>query len=575
MAANTNLRTTINFGARIDSSFTGATGALNKALKGIGTETARNRTLQTAWGQQLARTLNGAAGETEKLSRAQDTLKKSIQEATLAGRDTSRLKRRYADIARELEHARRVQDRLTDSMSREIEVAERAERVEVRRARIRNHMRAGAGLAMRGSGRLAGSMGHGLMNIGKWASAGVLAGGAAAIASPIMLNAQTAEELGQARGYGMNIEKYKAGGALAAQFGLNAENYGDLAEEGTNKIWEDGNEKTLNPMLTQLGLSKGVVMKMGRQKAFDLLMQKLSTMKNGAAAASLADQLMGGEANKLLTGLHTIDKTYNQAMQEANRYNLLTQEGAEGAMQANTAVNRLWGVAESGMQDTVGKITKELVPSIDDASVGLAKWIKDMQPKITSAVIDWIKPDGNGKTGPQRLWDGMVKFGDGVEKVADVVMAVAEKLQWLLPDKEQITRDQQQIIDYLSNGNPVAGAKSLAEDKDLAGWFKAQRFEDPAVVEKLIRERKAQREAARTGVKDAAGDPTTTGLSAVPFRPVPTQTINNHPNVTITVNAAPGQNTEDVGKSVYDAFLKSLPGGESFSGNNAFDMPSL
>ncbi|MBR7559860.1 hypothetical protein KC218_25265, partial [Mycobacterium tuberculosis] len=77
-------------------------------------------------------------------------------------------------------------------------------------------------------------------------------------------------------------------------------------------------------MLQQLGLSKGVLQKMGREKAFDLLMQKLSSMKDAAAAASLADQLMGGESNKYLTGLHAIGKTYNQAMEEAKRYNLLT-----------------------------------------------------------------------------------------------------------------------------------------------------------------------------------------------------------------------------------------------------------
>ncbi|EKS7425994.1 hypothetical protein QCK43_000731 [Enterobacter cancerogenus] len=597
MATNTNLKTTINFGARIDGSFTGATGALDRALKGIGTETARNRTLQTAWGQQLARSLNGAAGETEKLTRAQDTLKKSIQEATLAGKDTSRLKKRYAAIARELERARHVQDRLTDSMRREIEVAERAERVEARRARLRNSMRAGGAHALRGSGRVIGAAGSGLLSVGRWASAGLAAGATAAIASPIMLNAKTAEELGLARGYGMSIEKYKAGGDLAAQFGLNAENYGDLAEEGTNKIWEEGNEKTLNPMLKQLGLSKGVLQKMGREKAFDLLMQKLSTMKDGAAAASLGDQLMGAESNKMLTGLHTIGKSYNQAMEEAKRYNLLTQEGAEGAMQANIAVNRLWGVAESGMQDTVGKITKELVPSIDDASTGLAKWIKDIQPQITTAVIDWIKPDGNDKTGPQRLWDGMIKFGHGVETVADVVMAVADRLQWLIPDKDahrkemlrQVSmgdadaamavakenNDTKWLNAILASPDKVSGLEKMRSD---AQWsWSGKRLTDPgkywdSVYTDMLKSVDVP-SAEKTDSFSSASDK---NVNFVPFTPQPRQTINNHPRVSITVNAAPGQSTEDVGKSVYDAFMESLPKGwDASSGNNAFDMPSL
>ncbi|ELE9728652.1 hypothetical protein RM407_002300 [Enterobacter kobei] len=591
MATNTNLKTTINFGARIDSSFTGATGALDRALKGIGTETARNRTLQTAWGQQLARSLNGAVGETEKLTRAQDTLKKSIQEATLAGKDTDRLKKRYAAVSKELERATRVQNRLTESMKREIDVAERAEQVEARRARLHNSMRASGAHALRGSGRVIGAAGSGLLSVGKWASAGLAAGATAAIASPIMLNAKTAEELGLARGYGMSIEKYKAGGDLAAQFGLNAENFGDLSEEGINKIWEEGNEKTLNPMLKQLGLTKGVLQKMGREKAFDLLMQKLSTMKDGAAAASLGDQLMGAESNKILTGLHAMGKTYNQAMEEAKRYNLLTQEGAEGAMRANTAVNRLWGVAESGMQDTVGKITRELVPSIDDASTGLAKWIKDIQPEVTGAVIDWIKPDGNGKTGPQRLWDGMVKFGHGVETVAEVIMSVAGRLKWLIPDARENQRD---VLSSLARTGSVDIARQTAQRNGQAEWFDEQLKANPklpAEVKKaftdsrgiLFDDDKAFEQSLQEILKEHPPTSSASSLSsaegAIPLAPYhlqPQQTIHNSPNVSITVNGAPGQSTEDVGKSVYDAFMESLPKGwDASSGNNAFDMPSF
>ncbi|NEG58177.1 hypothetical protein [Pantoea agglomerans] len=565
MAANTHLKTTISFGAKVDGSFTGASGSLNKALKGIGTETARNTTLQTAWGRQLGRSLGNAAGETEKLTRAQESLKNSIREATLAGKDSGRLEKRYAAISAELEKATRRQNRLTDAMRREVLMAERAERAAQRRAAIGNGLRAGG----RSLWRTGKGLGGGLMTAGRWASTGLVAGATAAVATPLMLNAKTAEELGQARGYGMSIEKYKAGGGLAAQFGLNAENFGDLSEEGTNKIWEEGNEKTLNPILKQLGLSKGVLQKMGRGKAFDLLMQKLSTMKDGAAAASLADQIMGAESNKFLTGLHTIGKTYNQAMAEANRYNLLTREGAEGAMQTNTAVNRLWGVAESGMQDTVGKITKELVPSIDDASGGVAKWIKEMQPKLTTAVTEWMKPDGNGQTGPQRLWDGVVKFGDGVALVASEVMAVAEKLSWLLPDQKKISQDQQQIIDYIGNGNPLEGARYLARERDLEDWFREQHFDDPSVRENLIRQHRQQPESSPP--VDAGTD---TVSPVVPLRVQPHQT--NHTTVSITVNTAPGEDATSVGQRVYDEFRRSLPGGgESLSGNFAFDVPQL
>lgn len=591
MAANTNLKTSISFGAKIDGSFTGATGALNKALKGIGTETARNTALQTTWGRQLGRSLGSAAGETEKLTRAQDSLRESMRAAALAGKDTGRLEKRYAAISAELEKATRRQNRLTEAIRREVQMAERAERAAQRRAAIGNGLRAGGRVTWRaGAG-----MGRGLLSVGKWASAGLLAGAAGAVASPIILNSETAEKAGLARSYGLTIGKYMTGGLLAKQAGLNDENFGDLAEELVNKVWEDGNEKTLNPLLKQIGLTKGVTQKLGRRKAFDTVMQRLSTMKDKEQAASLADQLMGGEGNKLMTWLTSTGQSYEQAMKNAQRFNLLTQEGADGAMKANAATDRLWTVAVTGMQDTVGKITGALVPTVDGASQELATWIKEMQPRLTSAVIDWIKPDGNGKTGPQRLWDNMVKFGHGVETVADVVMAVADRLKWLIPDKDA---HRKEILRQLSMGD-TDEATALAKEHNETDWLNNILSSPDKVsgLKKMRSEAQWSLSASRLahpgkywdnvyvdmlksidstspGDKTPVDAGTDTEWPAVPFRVQPHQT--NHNNVSITVNAVPGHSPEDVGQRVFEEFRKSLPGGgDSLSGNFAFDMPSL
>lgn len=584
MAANTNLKTSISFGAKIDSSFTGATGSLNKALKGIGTETARNTALQTTWGRQLGRSLGSATGETEKLKRAQDSLRESMRAAALAGKDTGRLEKRYAAISAELEKATRRQHRLTEAMRREVQIAERAERAAQRRAAIGNGLRAGGRVAWRtGTG-----MGRGLMSVGKWASAGLLAGATGAVASPIMLNSETAEKAGLARSYGLNIGKYMTGGLLAKQAGLNDENFGDLAEELVNKVWEEGNEKTLNPLLKQIGLTKGVTQKLGRRKAFDTVMQRLSTMKDKEQAASLADQLMGGESNKLMTWLTSTGQSYEQAMKNAQRFNLLTQEGADGAVKANAATDRLWTVAVTGMQDTVGKITGVLAPTVDGAALELADWIKGIQPKLTREIMEWMKPDGEGRNGPQRLWDGMVKFGHGVETVADVVMAVANRLKWLLPDER---KDQRNVLSSLARTGSVDIARNTAQRNGQAAWFEEQLKANPALPAEVkkaftdsrgflfdddkafeqslqaILDRKTSGRSSTTSLADRA-------LPAVPFRIQPQQT--NHNSVSITVHAAPGQSPESVGQSVYDEFRKSLPGGgESLSGNFAFDMPSF
>lgn len=567
MAANTNLKTSISFGAKIDGSFTGATGALNKALKGIGTETARNTALQSTWGRQLGRSLSGAAGETEKLKRAQDSLRKSMRAAALAGKDTGRLEKRYAAISAELEKATRRQNRLTEAMRREVQIAERAERAALRRAAIGNGLRAGGRVAWRtGTG-----MGRGLMSVGKWASAGLLAGAAGAVASPIMLNSETAEKAGLARSYGLNIGKYMTGGLLAKQAGLNDENFGDLAEELVNKVWEEGNEKTLNPLLKQIGLTKGVTQKLGRRKAFDTVMQRLSTMKDKEQAASLADQLMGGEGNKFITWLISTGQSYEQAMKNARRYNLLTQEGADGAMKANAATDRLWSVAITGMQDTVGKITGALAPTVDGAALQLADWIKGMQPKLTKAVMDWMKPDAQGRDGPQRLWDGLVKFGHGAELVASEIMAVAERLKWILPEGAGAQSSRSEIHKKAYNMAYNEGMREAAKN-GVGAWYKPWSWDDRKdYVESYARDNTAKYETM-LGAVDTPD--TESAQSSLLFRARPQQT--NHNNVNITVNAAPGQDPVDVGLRVFEEFRKSLPGGgDSLSGNFAFDMPSL
>jgi hypothetical protein len=45
----------------------------------------------------------------------------------------------------------------------------------------------------------------------------------------------------------------------------------------------------------------------------------------------------------------------------------------------------------------------------------------------------------------------------------------------------------------------------------------------------------------------------------------------NHIN--IVVQATPGQSSEDIGKSVFQKFQDSLPGGFSVTGGQAFDVP--
>ena len=145
-----------------------------------------------------------------------------------------------------------------------------------------------------------------------------------------------------------------------------------MSEELTNKIGEVGNEKNLNPMLFQIGLTKKRMAKWDREKQFNEVMRRISEMKDDQQAASLADQLMGGEANKIMTYMRATGKSWEQTLSDAQKSNLLTKEGAEGAARARIR----HGGNHLGLADTLGKIGGELAPTFDAMRDGLA-WRKE------------------------------------------------------------------------------------------------------------------------------------------------------------------------------------------------------
>ncbi|MCV4802793.1 hypothetical protein OFC41_29670, partial [Escherichia coli] len=66
-----------------------------------------------------------------------------------------------------------------------------------------------------------------------------------------------------------------------------------------------------------------------------------------------------------MTYMKATGKSWEQTMSDAQKSNLLTKEGAEGAARAHVSVTNLWGSITSGLADTLGKIGGELAPTFD------------------------------------------------------------------------------------------------------------------------------------------------------------------------------------------------------------------
>lgn len=228
-----------------------------------------------------------------------------------------------------------------------------------------------------------------------------------------------------------------------------------------------------------------------REKQFDVIMTRLSKMKDDKVAASLGDQLMGGEANKLLTYMKFTGKEWQEAMKEATESNLLTQKNAESATRAHFATQNLWSIAKSGMADMLGEISEGLEPEMKQWQTELKGWFKKTGPEITKGIIEWTKPDEKGDSGLTRFKKDAKEFGEGLYKLGRIAWAVADTLSFLLPDSDE--EIQKKIKDGLSNGSlPITAGQTMAKNAGLDKWWNEQGFTDEK-VKRMREERDADR----------------------------------------------------------------------------------
>jgi hypothetical protein len=74
---------------------------------------------------------------------------------------------------------------------------------------------------------------------------------------------------------------------------------------------------------------------------FEKIVERALSLQDESKASFALDSLFGGEASKLLMLLKQSGKSYRDLMDEQRRYNLVTKEGAEGAMEGNRAITNL------------------------------------------------------------------------------------------------------------------------------------------------------------------------------------------------------------------------------------------
>ncbi|HHN8544798.1 hypothetical protein KDV70_21095 [Citrobacter cronae] len=427
-----NLKAVITFGGNLDNSWKRSADGLQKSLKDVGKQS-------------------------ERLTKDQTRLAAEIKRAKLAGESLGDLKRRYTDVSREIRKTEAEQQKLNVQM-------QKAQRIQAFKGAGKGLFRRGLGIA----GQVGGMFGSGLAIGG----GSVVASALGTLIAPAATNAETATRTNVAKSYGVDVATFNAWDSLAKQYDMNAENIGDLFEEYLHKSGEykqNGKQGSLQDAFETLGFKAGDFAGLSDMAQFDKIVERALSLQDESKASFALDSLFGGEASKLLMLIKQSGRSYRDLMDEQRRYNLVTKEGADGAVAGNQAINNLRTVFSSAVAEISGQLGNELAPDIRNLTNDLADWFKGGGIK---RIVTFLRND---------LYPGVLSFGQGVVFVGKIIYALAKKLSWLLPDERNDRRD---VLKTLA-GNGMNMARLRAEQTGQGEWFSQQLATHPDLPEKV------------------------------------------------------------------------------------------
>ncbi|HCR3324277.1 hypothetical protein HV201_15265 [Citrobacter freundii] len=427
-----NLKAVITFGGNLDNSWKRSADGLQKSLKDVGKQS-------------------------ERLTKDQTKLAAEIKRAKLAGESLGDLKRRYTDVSREIRKTEAEQQKLNVQM-------QKAQRIQAFKGAGKGLFRRGLGIA----GQVGGMFGSGLAIGG----GGVVASALGTLIAPAATNAETATRTNVAKSYGVDVATFNAWDSLAKQYDMNAENIGDLFEEYLHKSGEykqNGKQGSLQDAFETLGFKAGDFAGLSDMAQFDKIVERALSLQDESKASFALDSLFGGEASKLLMLIKQSGRSYRDLMDEQRRYNLVTKEGADGAVAGNQAINNLRTVFSSAVAEISGQLGNELAPDIRNLTNDLADWFKGGGIK---RIVTFLRND---------LYPGVLSFGQGVVFVGKIIYALAKKLSWLLPDDRN---DQRDVLKTLA-ANGVERARFRASQNGQGEWFDQQLKESPDLPQEV------------------------------------------------------------------------------------------
>jgi hypothetical protein len=180
----------------------------------------------------------------------------------------------------------------------------------------------------------------GVADLAKKAAVAIAGATAAAVGFAVVTNKQTAINNNLAASVGLSAESFDAWEGLLKQIGFEGEKVIDLVEEMNNKLGEFkglGEFTAVEESLQILGLGFKELKDLAPEEQFLKIMSTAKDLRDQQKAVSAVDMLMGGEANRVLGFLRTMDGDLEGILKRRMQMNLLDKEAREGAVRFTAA----------------------------------------------------------------------------------------------------------------------------------------------------------------------------------------------------------------------------------------------
>lgn len=203
-------------------------------------------------------------------------------------------------------------------------------------------------------------------------------------------NKANAEMANMSKAMGISVDMTRAMDGVLANSTMNWENFTDQIEEMRNKFGElkgAGEMKKLTEALGVANLKWKDLKNLTPEKQYIKIMDALVKMKDAQKAAFVADEIFGGEGNKITGLLRARGQTMTQVMEAYKKYNFYTKEGQKASEDFNAAIAPLSQIAQSAKSQIAGMIGGALVPYIQKTT----EWASANKELIQTKIAEYAK----------------------------------------------------------------------------------------------------------------------------------------------------------------------------------------